>query len=229
MTRADHQLACGCSPVCACPRAESAKDGSAGERGKPLSNKILSLQRTAGNRAVSRLLAPQVHREVDVEPEPLPDGPFPGRDHVTTVRGRAFSFRGRTVATYSHSWDHTNDQVNGNQRTGDLVENYTVATNVTLPPIPAGLSECEQPIVADAIDNQLAAHEQDHVTAFEGYNGSTNTPYTVRGGPQAATAALGRQHSAHEAARRAAVDQASKALDPFVVAVNTTSCDPPAP
>jgi len=61
-------------------------------------------------------------------------------------------------------------------------------------------------------------------TAFETYNGSTTTPYSVRGSAQAATAALAQRHTAHESARRAAADRASRALDPFVVHVNTNSC-----
>ncbi|MEA3075411.1 MAG: hypothetical protein QOF60_319 [Actinomycetota bacterium] len=175
----------------------------------PPQAQLLQLQRSAGNAAVTRML----------------DGPFPGREHSSTAYGRAFNFKGKTDASYSHSWDHQNDVVKGNKVTGDLVEEYSVSTQITLPPVPDGLSECEMPIVEDAINNKLNAHELDHVAAFETYNGSVTKPFSLSGTADQVTAALEARHQANEKKRRAAAAKRSKALDPFMIKVNTSSCD----
>jgi hypothetical protein len=175
----------------------------------PAQAQLLVLQRSAGNAAVTRLL----------------DGPFPGREHSSTAYGQAFSFKGKTDASYSHSWDHQNDVAKGNKVSGDLVETYSVSTQITLPPIPDGLSECETPIVEDAINNKLNAHELDHVAAFETYNGSVTSPFSLKGTAEQITAALEARHQSHETKRRAAAAKKSKALDPFMIKVKTDTCD----
>ena len=162
----------------------------------------------------------------EAETEPLPSGPFEGEETEVEVEGKAFSFKGKTTAAYAHSWDHANDAVNGTVRTGDMIETFSVSTNVTLPALPKGLSECEAPIVDDAINVQLANHEQAHVDAFHNnYDGTVSTPFSETGSAAQVTAKLAARHAANKAARQAAADAASKALDPFQVDVDTTSCD----
>lgn len=249
------QQSCACGPRCACSgeKADDASRPASSPTMSPTASRLVALQRSAGNRAVLLLLHPRptavgaaaraaepparsratvVQREDDdataePPPEPLPAGPFEGEEHTTTVHGQTFSFQGRANATYAHSWDHRNPQVQGTTRTGDLVETFSVTTTVSLPPMPTGLSDCERPIVDDAINTRLAAHEQQHVTAFEAYNGTTTSPYSVQGNAQAVTAALAQRHTTNEAARRSAADTASRALDPFMIDVDTSSCDPP--
>lgn len=188
---------------------------------------MLVLQRTAGNRAVADLLRPvqRAGPEEVVDDPPLPAGPFEGDEHHTVVHGQAFQFQGRTNASYAHNWRHRNDQVEGRTHTGELVENFTVTTRVSLPPMPEGLSECERPIVDDAINNRLNAHEQEHVAAFETYNGEEVTPYSITGSVGQVTAQLRQQHTTNETARRGEADRASRALDPFHIDVDTSSCD----
>lgn len=168
---------------------------------------ILELQRAAGNRAVASLLQ---------------GGTDP---HESVAYGRAFSFRGLTRASYSHSSTLENEQVNEGERTGTHVETFNVRTSVSLPRIPSGLTDCERPIVDEAINVTLAAHEQEHVEAFEGYNGTERTPYSVTGGANARTRYLNAQHAANESARRSAADGASALLDPYKVDVDTSACD----
>ena len=158
--------------------------------------------------------------------EPLPAGPFYGEETEVVVEGKAFSFKGKTTAKYAHSWDHANDVVNGNVRSGDLVETYSVATNVSLPSLPKGLSECEEAIVDDAINNKLAAHEQAHVDAFHNnFDGTVTTSYSETGGAAQVTAKLEAKHQANKAARQAKADSESAKLDPFQIDADTSSCD----
>jgi hypothetical protein len=97
---------------------------------------------------------------------------------------------------------------------------------VTLPSPPSGLSECETAAVQAAIDSTLAAHEQQHVDAFNTYVGSESTPYTYNGCKAGKNAFIRARHNAIEAARRAASNAASAALDPFNM---TIPCDCPDP
>ena len=146
--------------------------------------------------------------------------------HETEVHGQAFSFQGRTIASYAHSWNHENDKVDGDTRTGTLVETFNVTTTVRLPPVPGGLNDCERKIVSDAINIQLVAHEQQHVNAFHSnYDGTVRSPYSVTGSVADATTALAAIHASNESARRASADAASAALDPFQIDVDTSSCD----
>jgi len=245
------QRACGCGGAC-CHDQPGADSGATGD---PTLARLLQLQRSVGNRALSQVVQRRpattvrpvrpaagtaLQRDGDdpgagpgpapapATDDPLPPGPFPGETHEVEVAGRTFSFQGRTRASYAHSWDHENDAVTGGVRTGTLVENFSVTTAVTLPPAPAGLSDCEAQIVDTAINVTLANHEQQHVNAFNGYTGTVRSPYSVTGGADAATAALAARHTANERARRAATDAASAALDPFNVPVDTSSCDTPA-
>ena len=155
-------------------------------------------------------------------------GPHHRRVHETVARGSTFSLQGQTHAAYAHDWRRENDQVSGGEHTGTLVENFRVTTTVTMPPMPSGLSECELPIVQRAM-NRLAAHEQEHVTAFHSnYDGTERTPYAVSGNEAAVTRELTAQHAANESYRRGQADGASAALDPFQIDVDTSSCDAPA-
>jgi hypothetical protein len=169
---------------------------------------------------------PEQEAAADDTAEPLPPGPFFGDETEVEVEGRAFTFKGKTTAKYAHSWDHANDVVNGNVRSGDLVETYSVATNVSLPSAPKGLSECEANIVDDAINTKLANHEQAHVDAFHNnYDGTVTTSYSETGNAAQVTAKLEAKHQANKAARQAKADHESALLDPFQIDVDTTPCD----
>jgi hypothetical protein len=101
--------------------------------------------------------------------------------------------------------------------TGTLVATYRVRTSVTLPSVSnfPDLTPCQQRRVQNAIDNVLAPHEQDHVRAFEGYNGVTRRAFDLTLCRSEFAAAIQQMFEAEEQARRAAAQAASDALDPF--------------
>jgi hypothetical protein len=98
-----------------------------------------------------------------------------------------------------------------------------VSTTVTLPNMSdyADYTACQQRRIRDAINNQLAPHEQQHVAAFRTYNGTVDTPIAMTGcrseleGRVASRAA--EIHLGVEGPRRASAQAASDALDPFVI------------
>jgi hypothetical protein len=101
--------------------------------------------------------------------------------------------------------------------TGNLVTDYRVTTTVTLPRVSdfPDLTRCQQDRVQDAIDNVLGPHEQQHVSAFNNYNGTTSRPFDstlCRAQFEDFIRGLVRQE---EGPRRAAAQAASDALDPF--------------
>jgi hypothetical protein len=98
---------------------------------------------------------------------------------------------------------------------------FTVTSTVTLPRVSdfPNLTPCEKQKVQDAIDNTLAPHEQDHVKAFETYNGQVTQPFNelfcqpdLEG---KVTAKLDALVKAVNTAREAAANAKSAALDPF--------------
>ncbi|MBT8184471.1 MAG: hypothetical protein KJN76_06505, partial [Eudoraea sp.] len=103
---------------------------------------------------------------------------------------------------------------------GQLKIDYSVSTTVTLPDIPEGLTECQHQRVRNAIDNVLAPHEQDHVNAFNQYNGSVTLPINYTGCSAGIQEYVQGLHDANAAARRTSVQAASDALDPFHVSVD---------
>jgi hypothetical protein len=113
--------------------------------------------------------------------------------------------------------------------TGTLVATYSVQTRVTLPSVSdfPDLTPCQQRRVQDAIDNVLAPHEQEHVRAFEGYNGVTRRAFDLTLCRSQFAAAIQQMFEAEERARRQAAQAASDALDPFNFDVDL-DCEEPA-
>jgi hypothetical protein len=99
--------------------------------------------------------------------------------------------------------------------TGTLESTFNVSTTVTLPRMPRNLTPCQRTRVQDAINNVLAPHEQQHVDAFNTYNGTTSTPFDMTICRSAFNARIRAMHRAAERARRAAAKALSAALDPF--------------
>ena len=92
-----------------------------------------------------------------------------------------------------------------------------MTTTVTLPRAAdfRRLTRCQRERVQDAIDNVLAPHEQEHVDAFETYNGTTEQPFDLTLCRNQLSGAVRRMARAEEGPRRAAAKAASAALDPF--------------
>jgi hypothetical protein len=91
---------------------------------------------------------------------------------------------------------------------------------VSLPDVPEGLTDCQHERVRNAIDNVLAPHEQDHVNAFHQYNGTVTLPIDYTGCSAGIQEYVQGLHDANAVSRRATVQAASDALDPFHISVD---------
>ncbi|QCX00969.1 DUF4157 domain-containing protein [Aggregatimonas sangjinii] len=174
-------------------------------------------------------------------PESVPEIQYIGRPTNKMVFGQSISIQGVTNATY----DGGKGRSNGLQRTavtegpgcaegdcwhytGHYQIDYGVATSVSLPEVPSGLSPCQEDRVREAIANELVPHENDHVAAFEQYNGSVTLSIDYTGPSSGIEAYVQQLHDTDEAARRAASNAASTALDPFHVNIDLDCEEEPA-
>lgn len=153
--------------------------------------------------------------------------------HETTVSGsgRTIRLEGETTAQFdggtSQIRDRHVERASGCEScedsrclrvTGTLVLNYRVTTNVTLPSVNdyPDLMPCQRRRVQDAIDNVLVPHEQEHVRAFETYNGTSEHPFDLRVcNTEEANERLQAIHDSDATTREANAQAASDALDPF--------------
>ena len=94
---------------------------------------------------------------------------------------------------------------------------YNVQTTVTLPRVSdfPDLTRCERGKVQAAITNILTPHEQQHVRAFQTYNGSTRQAFDQTLCKNDVNSAVEALLSADQAPRQAQAQAASDALDPF--------------
>ncbi|MBG6132800.1 hypothetical protein IWQ47_004370 [Aquimarina sp. EL_43] len=171
--------------------------------------------------------------EMIMVPENIPDFQTFGKAFAKTAYANSVTFEGRTDATFdggtgstrSLSRTPSEDCVNCAEGdcwhyTGQLQIDYSVSTNITLPDVPEGLTECQHERVRNAIDNVLSPHEDDHVTAFNQYNGSVTLPIDYTGCSAGIQEYVENLHYINAASREARVQAASDALDPFHVAVD---------
>ncbi|MBI1227588.1 MAG: hypothetical protein GC192_20310 [Bacteroidetes bacterium] len=150
--------------------------------------------------------------------------------------GGPVALRGLTAADYSNN---TWSLVNEKGKLGTDCENCTgkecvqysakvrstfkVATTVTLPSMSeyADYTPCQKKRIKAAIQNELAPHEQKHVAAFKTYNGTVNTPFSITACRSELKSLVAERadeiHRAVEAPRRTSAQNASDALDPFVI------------
>jgi hypothetical protein len=112
---------------------------------------------------------------------------------------------------------------------GDLVATYAVTTTITLPRVSdfPNLSVCQRQRVRDAIANVLAPHEQQHVAAFNTYNGATRRRFDVTLCRSTFDSTIRTMFEAEERTRRSAAQAASDALDPFHFDVDLNCEDRP--
>lgn len=109
--------------------------------------------------------------------------------------------------------------------TGTMTSTFTMTTDVSLPPVPSGLSACQQKTVRAAISTCLAPHEQRHVAAFNAYRGTVQTPFDFTSCRADVQSTLQGMHNAIEGPRHDAVQASSDALDPFQVDIDL-DCQP---
>jgi len=110
--------------------------------------------------------------------------------------------------------------------TGTLVINYSVSVTITMPPMPSGLTACQQAKVQAFLQNVLLPHEHDHETRLKTYNGQTKNRVDVTAcGEEEATSKVQAIHDAEEKARQAAAQARSDAIDPFVRTIDCSDCE----
>jgi hypothetical protein len=111
--------------------------------------------------------------------------------------------------------------------TGKVVAVYKVATKVSLPSMAqfAKLTPCQREAVRQAIQNQLAPHEQDHVAAFGQYSGTSEQPFDMSTCRSAFNGAVQKMVNTEEKQRRADAQAASDALDPFQIDIDLDCSD----
>jgi hypothetical protein len=174
---------------------------------------------------------------------PVPD--VSGAGDAETVVAHAvgpLNLQGKTTAKFDGGKFHTENltteagsgckgckAANCVHVTGTRVSDYKVTTKVTLPSVPKrkGMTACEKQAIKDAIDTTLADHEQQHVQAFEEYNGTTQTPFDETMCRTAVPGFIKKQHKAEAKARAADAKADSAALDPFNFDIDFSACDTP--
>ena len=110
---------------------------------------------------------------------------------------------------------------------GDVVSQFSVATTVTLPSVDdfPDLTACQRRRVQDAITNVLSPHEQQHVRAFETYNGTVRERFSFTICRSEFDARIQAMHNATAAAREARARAKSAKLDPFNFQVDLNCTD----
>ncbi len=112
---------------------------------------------------------------------------------------------------------------------GIVISDFTANPQITLPPVPSGLNECEQNAVQQFINTTLRAHEQQHVAAFNTYAGTLKTPYRYRGCASGLETYQQQIHDRIEAPRKSRSDAASAALDAGGANIFNVNCNCPDP
>lgn len=104
--------------------------------------------------------------------------------------------------------------------TGTLAITYRVDVHIVMPPMPEGLSTCQQRRVRAFLHDVLGPHERDHARRLHTYDGTTRRPFDVTGCGRAAldtevSSTLQQMHDDEAKDRAAAADKLSSAIDPF--------------
>lgn len=138
-----------------------------------------------------------------------------GRTDATFDGGNFHTERVRVTSTTGCEGCTTDDPCI--RARGTLVATYSVTTTVTLPSADdfPNLRPCQRRRVQDAIDNVLRPHEQQHVAAFNTYNGTTRRAFDLTLCRSEFDAAIQAMHDTAAVARQSAAQAASDALDPF--------------
>jgi hypothetical protein len=175
-----------------------------------------------------------------IDVQPVHDVSGSGQRHTAVAHGGQVVLKGKTTATFDGGSFHTEglstEAGSGCKKckakdcvhvTGKVVTDYHVTTSVSLPSMAqfAKLTPCQRERVRQAIQDQLAPHEQDHVTAFKQYNGSSEQPIDVSTCRAAFSATVQSMVRTEEKQRRASAQAASDALDPFQIDVDLDCSD----
>ncbi len=169
-------------------------------------------------------------------------GTRPAQPNAQAYGAGDVSVKGRTDANYQNSEFSTEDVVGQKAKgckhcshvpcanvKGTLVSVFKANPTVTLPTMPEGLNPCQQQKVRTFIDTTLTAHENQHVEAFNTYNGVVRTQFDYTGcyTERSLHDYLQPIHDKIDKQRVDAANALSKKLDPpggFVAHIDTESC-----
>ncbi len=113
---------------------------------------------------------------------------------------------------------------------GTIVSVFQANPQVTLPSVPAGnWNACERQAIQNFIDTTLSQHEQQHVAAFNTYNGTVRTPFTYRGCQAGWEAYVRGIHEGVNLPREQQATRLSDALDANGANNFTINCECPDP
>jgi hypothetical protein len=158
---------------------------------------VISLQRTAGNALVSRLLDPDEPGDPDA-PQEGERLPFPAgiELHAEPEEFEAFAQGPRLEGKTTAHWDGLGhfepdppkataakgcDCPTCMRVRGTFVVTYDSAPTVKLPDVPSGLTDCQRTNAEKFIRDVLAPHEQLHVKAFRThFDGTTKRPFDLK-------------------------------------------------
>jgi hypothetical protein len=196
-----------------------------------------------------------INRKATIPSTTLPEAELEGGIGNVTGKGTSTSnpvahggdvkVEGLTTANYDHgtfaTTDITAERTKGCKPCGKapcvslkgtLVSEFHADPKVKLPTVPPGHTPCETEKIQTFIDTKLTNHEQEHVNAFNTYNGTVNTPFTFTGCYTESELKKFVQpiHDKIEKDRETAANLLSKKLDPFLEKIGTEECtDRPAP
>ena len=153
--------------------------------------------------------------------------------------GGAFSVHGETDATFDGGTGKVvNQKVKKSDKcedcpegecvkvTGTLIVTYHVDVTVTMPDVPDGLNDCEEPKVRQFINTTLRAHENEHVRRFKTYNGKKSIPIKITGcGESDIESQVQAKHDADEQKRQSDAQALSDAIDPFTKSIDLSKCE----
>lgn len=176
-------------------------------------------------------------------------GPVRGRGTLTTNKTNyggttTANVSAQTVANYDHgtfsTGNTTSVRATGCSNCGAtpcatmrgiMVSVFHANPVITPPSMPSGLTHCQQMRVQNFITNVLMPHERQHVAAFNTYNGTVNTPFSITAchNEQALNEALTTLHNNIDNSRIASANAISDALDPFNTTIDIDCHEPAAP
>ncbi|SDX51097.1 protein of unknown function [Hydrobacter penzbergensis] len=208
---------------------------------KLLAHELTHVVQQAG--AIMRKVNPVIHEDDDKTAL----RPVSGKGTLTdnkTNNGTSADVSAQTTANYDHGTfttaNATSTRATGCSDCGSapcatmsgvMISVFHAHPVIAPPVMPPGLTPCQQLRVQHFINNVLMPHERQHVAAFNTYNGTVRTPFTVTAchTDQGLSDALLPLHNSIDASRIAAANALSDALDPFNTTIDIDCQEPKAP
>ncbi|MEU0094969.1 hypothetical protein [Kribbella sp. NPDC006257] len=168
--------------------------------------RVIALQQTAGNRAVSIALR---GGPVNVSLHGETKGNYDGGTSVVS-KPKIVRAKGCDCP----------DEDPCLRATGTIAVTYHVDVDIRMPSVPDGLNECQEQRVRAFLRDVLGPHEQDHARRLRTYNGTTRRAYSITGCGKTGLEAelstkLQEMHDTEAADRASKADDNSAAIDPF--------------